>query len=237
MVRLFFLLVLHCATAQPAQAQHTFELQFEVRYGLFHIADIAMQARETPQAYAVTGQVVSAGLVHLLRDFHFDLSVVGLRDGDTPRPRHYVGDADTGHRRVEVEMRYPNDVPTLVRIAPAEPPGPWVIEPAEQVGTVDLMTALYRIVRPRGVETLCDWSVELFDGRRRSRLLLDAPHHEDGRVICTGAYQRIAGYPPDDLQDYRSLPFQLTFAPFDGRNWQLARIVTQTPYGRMRIIR
>ncbi len=235
--RVVVLLVLLAMPAPNARAQTDLDTAFEVRYGLFHIADVTLAAHQDPSAYRVTGVVTSAGLVRYVRDFHFDLSVEGGHDGVVFRPAHYVGDMDTGRRQVQVEMLYPQDTPEILRIAPEEPTGPWTIAAADQTGAVDPLTALYRVIRPRLRDELCGWAVDLFDGRRRSRLTLDPAQPRGDTITCVGAYQRVAGYAPAELADYTALPFALVFQPDTGDEWHLTRMVTQTPYGRMRIVR
>lgn len=210
---------------------------FEVRYGPFHLADITLSAHETTRTYAAEGHVASAGLIRLIRDFHFDLSVTGTRHEAAFQPDHFVGDLDTGRRSVQVEMTYPGGVPTILSIAPPEPPGPWRIEATDQTGTIDPLTALYRITRPRALPDLCDWSTDLYDGRRRARLTLAPAQSDHDLMRCQGTYQRVAGYSPDELRDYQVLAFELWFAPTATSEWQLTRAATHTPYGVMRINR
>jgi hypothetical protein len=134
-------------------------------------------------------------------------------------------------------MHYSGGVPVIDRIAPAEPQNDWSLDAANQGGTVDLLTALFRAARPRPRDALCDWSLDLFDGRRRSRLTLGPIEGHRNSLTCAGEYRRLAGYPPEDLASYDHMPFRLTFEPGDAGNWLLTRIDTQTPYGRMRILR
>ena len=230
-------LALLLLSAPAARAQDAMMAAFEVRYGLFHIADIAVTANEDAESYEATGRVTGAGLVRYVRDFHFDLAVQGHRSGGTYAPSLYHGDADTGRRQVQVDMRYQQGAPEILRIAPPETPGPWSISAADQTGTDDPLTALFRVIRPRPREALCGWSVDLFDGRRRARLTLDPPQTEGDSITCDGTYQRVAGYSPIELADYTALPFALVFQSDTGEDWHLTRMVTQTPYGRMRILR
>jgi len=218
----------------PAQA---FEARFEVRYGPFRPAEVTLSATEDAQTYAAEGHVASAGLVGLLRAFHFDLQVEGGHDGDSLVPGRFTGDLDTGQRQHRVIMTYHDGVPQIDAIAPDEAPTGWTLDPATQGGTLDPLSAFYLLTRPEHAEAPCGRAIDLFDGRRRSRLRLETAHFNTRAAQCDGAYERIAGYSPDDLQDYRTLPFSLTYRRDGDGLWQLTRVVTQTPYGRMRINR
>lgn len=212
------------------------EARFEVRYGILHVADVTVLATEGAQDYAAEGHVVTTGLVGLLREVHLDLSVEGTRQGDSLRPRHYRGDVDTGRRQIQSELAYDAGVPRILALAPPEPAHPWDIAAADQGGTLDPMSALYTLLRPRA-ETPCGQVLDLFDGRRHSRLRVEAAHVSGDAAQCSGAYIRVGGYSPTELQDYQALAFSLDYQRDADGDWQLARIVTHTPYGRMRVIR
>jgi len=227
------------AQTVSAQTSQPVSLHFDVRYGLFRPAQVHLAITDDPQSYAASGLVRSSGLLGLLRPFHFDLRTEGARDGDTLRPQTYIGDMDTGWRQVQVDMQYINGVPQIRHIAPDEPHHPWSLTPDDMAGTVDLMTALYRVARPQPRDALCDWSLETFDGRRHARLALQPAREDpDGRrVTCEAAYIRVAGYSPADMADRLSYPFTLTYAETSTDAWQLMQAVAQTPYGRVRILR
>lgn len=221
------------ACTAPALAT---EARFEVRYGPFRPAEVTLSATGDAQSYAVEGHVASSGVVGLLRAFHFDLRAEGARDGDSLVPGRFAGDLDTGRRQHRVTMTYDAGVPRIEAIAPEEPPTGWTLDPATQGGTLDPVSALFLLAHAQP-DVPCDRVIDLFDGRRRARLQLEPARANARAAQCDGAYQRVAGYAPEELRDYRALPFTLTYRRDDDGLWQLTRIVTQTPYGRMRINR
>ena len=223
-------------------AQTPFEARFDLRYGPFRIAEARIAGQIDTATYSAEGNVRSAGIVDLLRAFHFDLSATGIRpdtagDDGAFVPDHYVGDADTGRRQVQVVMHYVDHVPVIERIAPNEPARPWSLSPDEQAGTVDPLSAVFRIVYPRADRAPCGWSVEIFDGRRRGELALAAPHVSGDTARCDGQYRRTAGYSPDDMAERDGYALSLEYHRDGAGLWQLHEVVTQTPYGRMRILR
>ena len=180
------------ACTAPAQA---FEARFEVRYGPLRPAEVTLSATETAQGYTAEGHVASSGVVGLLRPFHFDLQAEGTREGDSLRPGRFVGDLDTGRRQHRVTMTYDAGVPRIEAIAPEEAPTDWTLDPATQGGTLDPLSALYRLARPQQGAP-CNRVIDLFDGRRRSRLRLEVPRINSRAAQCDGAYERVAGYAP-----------------------------------------
>ena len=230
------LVLIACLMPASALAQEDIIARYQVRFGPLRVADVMFQATETDSAYAAAGRVTSAGLAGAFRDIRFALSSQGWRDGTGPVPHFYREDVDTGRRVSEVEISYLSGIPSVQRIMPDPPPAAWDLSPEDQAGTLDPMSALYILARPRPLARLCDWSVAVFDGRRRSVLRLD-PAETDGQdATCEGAYQRVAGFPPEDMAERRVFPFQATFTAMANGDWRLTRVETQTLYGRVRIL-
>lgn len=221
-----------------ALAQEDIVAQYQVRFGPLRVADVTFRATETDSAYAAAGRVTSAGLAGAFRNIRFDLSSQGRRDATGPAPDAYVEDVDTGRRVSQVEIRYRSGIPSVQRMVPDPDPdqAAWDLVPEDQAGTLDPMTALYVLARPRPLARLCDWSVAVFDGRRRSLLRLEGAETQGQAVTCEGAYQRVAGFAPEDMAERRVFPFQATFAAMANGDWRLTRVETQTLYGRVRIL-
>ncbi|WP_071672850.1 DUF3108 domain-containing protein [Nioella nitratireducens] len=228
---LFLLLLPHAALAQDI-----FTARYDVRFGPLRIAEIVLRASDTQSAYAVAGRVTSAGIAGAFRDIRFDLAAEGRRIGVAFLPLSYREDVDTGRRASRVSLVYPDGGPVLQSIIPAHAPQPWDVDPAAQGDTIDPMSALYRLARPRPLEALCDWSVAVFDGRRRSSLSVGPVEVESGRALCLGVYARIAGFPPEDMAERRDFPFVVEFSAEEDGRWRLTRVETQTLYGRVRIL-
>ncbi len=220
----------------PALAQDEIAAHFDVRFGPLRVAEIMMSAVETDSAYSAAGRVTSAGLAGAFRTVRFDLAAEGRRRGDGFLPLAYREDVDTGRRTSIVDMVYPNGAPVVLRISPETESEPWDVDPAGQRGTTDPMSALYRLVRPRPYDALCDWELAVFDGRRRSSLALGPVETGQGRAWCYGEYRRVAGFAPEDMEERRSFPFFVEFVEGADGDWRLTRAETQTLYGRVRIL-
>ncbi len=100
-----------------------------------------------------------------------------------------------------VEMTYSGAAPAAVSAEPAFDPKPWQIEPTEQSGTLDPISGALTAMAPAPVGTICNRSVEIYDGRRRYALDLGAPEADGERIRCPAHYRRVAGYKPKELKE------------------------------------
>jgi hypothetical protein len=232
-IRLVLFLSLLPASAF-AQADYT--ARYQIRFGPLRVAEAILQANETGDSYAAAGRVTSAGLAGAFREIRFDLASEGLIEASGLRPLAYREDVNTGRRLSEVALGYENGFPTILHALSLTDPGPWALDPARQSDTIDPMSALYMIARPRGFDALCDWSILVFDGVRRSSITL-GPVVLGGEVArCAGAYRRLAGFSPEDLDERQVFAFNAEFSQMEDGAWRLTRVETQTLYGRVRLL-
>lgn len=230
------LLVLLAVWPTMLMAGDDLTARFDVRFGPLRVAEIVIAATETGDAYAAAGRVTGAGLAGAFRDIHFDMAAEGRRDGPHLVPLTYREDVNTGRRASRVALRYVDGLPVVVSALPVRATRDWDIDPAEQPGTIDPMSALYRLARPRPLAELCNWSVAVFDGRRRSSLSLDVAEADGASLLCEGRYARIAGFPPEAMAERGVFPFTAEYRRLPDGDWRLTRVVAQTLYGRVRII-
>ena len=80
-------------------------------------------------------------------------------------------------------------------------PKPWQIEPEDQAGTLDPVSAALTALAPEPAGEICNRSVEIYDGRRRYAIDLGAPEAGEGRIRCPALYRRVAGYKPKELKE------------------------------------
>ena len=187
--------------------------------------------------YAVSGRLQSAGLVGFLRRVSYDGSAEGAYAAGRFTPARYVETADTGRRRSRAVMDYRRGVPQVKVYDPPRAPGDGGIDPATQGGTVDPLTAMFAALRdvPAGQE--CDLALTLFDGKRRSRITLDAPQAVAGGVVCAGEYRRLAGFSAADLAEGSRFRFTLRLEPAAAGVMAVREVVMETLYGPARMQR
>ncbi|PWK60895.1 DUF3108 domain-containing protein [Roseicyclus mahoneyensis] len=213
----------------PARAQD--QIRFDVLFRGLSVAEITLVARQTDAAYALAGQVRSTGLAGVFARLRFQLQAEGVMAGAAPRPRRYAEDVDTGRRVSAVEVSFAGDAPQILRQTPA--PGAEAVPPDAATGTVDPLSALWRVVR--GGAAPCGWSMPVYDGARLSELSLAPP--TGGEILsCEGHYTRVAGFPPEDMAERRVFPFAATYAAQDGA-FVLTEVAAMSLLGPIRIVR
>ncbi|MFN3938454.1 MAG: DUF3108 domain-containing protein [Gemmobacter sp.] len=190
------------------------------------------QAVEQNGQYAVSGRLESAGLAGMVRRVRFDARAQGRVNGERLLPLRYEENSDTGRRQSEAVMVWRGGVPQVELVRPEREPGANDLDPADQRGTVDPLTALYATLRDVPAERACSSSVQMFDGRRRSALTLGAPRQEGDRIACTGEYRRIAGFSDKEMAERTRFPFTLTYAPNGDGTMRVIEVAMDTIYGK-----
>ena len=125
-------------------------------------------------------------------------------------------------------MDWKDGVPVSVSVIPPRKTAP---DPALQGGTLDPVSAGLALLGDAAADEVCDASVDVFDGSRRSRLSLGAPVVKDGAVTCKGAYSRIEGE-AHSMSDQREYPFEVTFREGGDGLARLERVETRTQFGK-----
>lgn len=213
----------------PSRAEDA--ARFDVIFRGATVAEITLVARETGPAYALAGHIRATGLAGLFARARFRMQAEGVLAGDVPRPQRYAEDVDTGRRVSAVELRFAGPVPRILSQNPA--PGPEAVPPDVAAGSVDPLSALWRVVRGGAVP--CDWQLAVYDGARQSEIALARPEG-DNPLTCAGMYRRVAGFPPDDMEERQSFPFTVTYAARNGA-FVLTEVAGMSLFGPIRILR
>jgi Protein of unknown function (DUF3108) len=227
------IVTLSAASAAQADDQAIFDI--EVR-GL-KAGTLTIAGAENASSYAVSGRLASAGLVGMVRKVSYDATSKGAMKGGRFTPRSYTERADTGKRQSEAQMDYKGGVPQVKVQNPPFTPGPNDVDPATQGGSVDPLTALYATLRPVEKGEECKVAVDMFDGRRASRITLSAPVVEGDAVTCSGEYRRVAGFSDKDMAEKVRFPFTLTYMPREDGKMQVVEVAMESLYGRARMVR
>ncbi len=111
-----------------------------------------------------------------------------------------------------------------------QPPRKHAPDPARVVGALDPVSAGFALLRDNAPENICDVSVDVFDGSRRSRLTVGKPVAAQGGFVCEGTYARLEGE-AHSLSSQSEYPFTLTFAPTGDGQVRIERIETRTRFG------
>lgn len=219
----------------PAPATAETLARFDIRFHGLVVAEATVAGQETATAYAAAGRVNATGMAQIFARVRFDLQAEGARRDAGFRPARYRENVDTGQRASAVELRWTGDRPIVITQAPAPPP--YAVGPESGRGTVDPMTALWRMLRDAAVAgAQCGYAVQVYDGARRSELILAPSEPDAGGVLCAGIYRRLDGFGAEAMADRDTFPFTAHYRPSNGL-WRLTEVRATSLFGPIRIIR
>jgi hypothetical protein len=173
---------------------------YDLYLGGIRAGELTIDARFSGERYTATSVMRTAGVVGGLYKASFEAETEGSLGAGGLRPERFRATAQSYGDRQRVEMTYRGAAPESVRAEPAFVPKPWQIEPADQVGTLDPVSAAVAALAPAPAAKLCERSIEIYDGRRRYALDLGEPKAEGERISCPALYRRVAGYKAKELK-------------------------------------
>lgn len=221
----------------PTRADQKDAAVFDISIRGISAATLQLGGSIEGRGYAAAGVLKSSGILGMLKRIRYDANVSGSFIKGRFTPGRYVEKADTGKRQSEAVMAYRRGVPQVKSYNPPRPPGQDGLDPATQGGTVDPLTALYAVLRDVPVAEACTVKVFLFDGRRRSQVVLTAPKASGDTITCRGEYRRLEGFSPEDMAEKSRFPFTLTYVPAANGMVHVSEIAMDTLYGKGRMIR
>ncbi len=223
--------------AAPVRADQSDAAVFDISIRGISAATLSISGAVEGKSYAASGVMKSSGILGMLKRIRYDAAVNGSLSKGRFTPLRYVEKADTGKRRSEAVMAYRAGVPQVKSYNPPRPPARADIDPATQGGTVDPLTALYAVLRDVPLAEACSLKVFLFDGRRRSQVVLTAPRTSGDTITCRGEYRRLEGFSAEDMAEKSRFPFTLTYGPAAEGMVHVTEISMDTLYGKGRVIR
>jgi hypothetical protein len=227
MSRLLRLLVLGSALLAPGFAAAE-QASFSFSVAGIRVGALTMASEEAGGSYTATSRINTAGLAGMF-DLFFDGTATGRVQGDgTVVPASYVAVSKSPRALRHTKIGWQRGVPVSVSV---EPPRESAPEPSEQGGTLDPVSAGFRLFRTAPAEAVCDATVDVFDGSRRSRLRLAKPARDGEALVCAGTFARIEGE-AHSMADLREFPFRLVFVSNGGGLYRLERIEAPTNFGQ-----
>ena len=211
-------------TGSAAEAS---EASFDFYVAGIRVGMLTLGTEQSDGRYSATGRIDTAGVAGLL-SFFFDGSAAGSlgRDG-TVVPISYAASSKSLRAARRTEIDWKDGAPVRVSV---EPPRSTAPDPAAQGGTLDPVSASFRLLRDAPSDAICDTSVDVFDGSRRSRLRLAPPREAEGGLVCDGTYARLQGE-GHALSSRREFPFRIVFRRNGDGIAQLERIEAPTSFG------
>lgn len=214
---------------------------FELFIGGVKAADLSIKSRIGADDYQAEARVITAGFVGSLYEAWVEARVEGSL---TPAalgqpvggllalvPRHFQSKTVNPRKDRQVEMRYRNGAPE-VRAEPEYDDKPWAIDPADQAGRLDPVSAILAGLAPSEEAHLCDRRVEIFDARRHFSITLGpaGEPNASGEIRCHGEYARLSGFKPK-MMAKPNIEVDVYFRPREDGLWHLERIMGDTPVG------
>jgi hypothetical protein len=177
-------------TSARAAAPGPINMRIEL-YGFagFHVATNLTTEDESANRYVITTDVESRGIASLLADVKTHSQVHGRLSGDLAYPDAYIGEF---HRNGADSYNRVDYAPNGAISGGATPPivAPIPVSAELTRGTIDQLSAFFRIERQLTHRGSCALDIAVFDGRRRYDL-----HFSDGppQILAATGLSNFAG--------------------------------------------
>lgn len=226
------------ALPQPADATERREQAiFDLELRGIRAGSITFSGASNAVSYSAAVRLQSTGFVNLVRRLRFDGQVHGSISEGRLRPIRYQDSLGSGSRESTTQMDFQGRTPVVTARTPPRDPQTYDIEATDQTGTVDILTAVFAVFRNAPRTGLCNVDLPMFDGRRRTQIVVTAPVGSGERVVCEGEYRRIAGFPPSEMAERTRYPFTLVYGPGPDGLMKLNEVQMESTQGRGRLIR
>jgi hypothetical protein len=221
------------ARAQSAAGQH--ELQYVVRGLGLKLGDLRIASHSTNGRYRTISQFATTGALRTLAKVRFDLQSEGRwrSEGQTAEPRTYTEAVNTGRRRSSATLTYVGGIPRVDSgaVGRSEQGAHAPLNPLTQRDTIDPATALWLAAGPLPEARLCNLDLPIFDGVRRTRLVLSQPLETEAGFTCRGAFIREAGYGEKQLRKRGNFDVSLNYVRRRDGQFMLIGGRVETIYG------
>ena len=215
-----------------AKDQGTFDLQIRgITAGV-----LAFSGTNDGKTYGVAGQLESTGLAAFLRKVRFDAKASGRISKGVWLPGRYDEQADTGKRQSQSRLEYKGGIPREL-LKESRVGNPNYVDPATQKGTVDPLTALYAMLRDVPVAEACKLKLFMFDGARRSQIVLGSAEPKGDTITCPGEYRRLAGFSTAEMAEKQRFAFRVTYGPAEAGFVRVISVSMDSLYGRAALTR
>ncbi|MEM7059559.1 MAG: DUF3108 domain-containing protein [Pseudomonadota bacterium] len=182
---------------------------YDLYLGGIKAGELTIDASYNADRYNAFSVLRTAGIVGAVYKASFEAETQGRMTESGLVPDRFSANSRMKKKRQAVEMLFDGDAPKSVTAEPAFIPKPWEVEPSEQSGTVDPITAAIAHLAPMPRAHICNRSVEVFDGRRRYAIDMGQPIQDKERIKCPAKYRRIAGFKPKMMKKSPEFPFNI----------------------------
>ena len=183
------------------------EASFDFYLAGFRLGAMRLGVERAGARYTATGHLNTSGIIGFL-DFFFDGRATGTVAPDgTLVPSRFLSTSNSPRALRHTLIEWRNGTPVVVSVEPPRSTSP---DPAAQTGTLDPVSAGVRLLGDAPADRICDMTVIVFDGSRRTRLTLDPPVANERELSCAGHYARLEGE-AESMADKQEFGFRVEF--------------------------
>lgn len=191
--------------------------------------ELTLESERSGGSYTASSRIDTAGIVGIFADFFFDGEAQGRIAADGRLvPERFEGDSRSPRADRKTKIDWKDGTPVSVSV---EPPRKLQPDPATQAGTLDPVSAGLALLGDAPVEDVCDKTVDIFDGSRRTRIRLEAAVAGERGLECGGIFSRLEGE-EHSFAVRREFPFTVVFRANGSGVAELERIESRTSFGR-----
>jgi hypothetical protein len=221
----------------PAEAQNRDSANFDIFFRGIKAAQLGFTAIEENGRYSARSVLQASGLIGAVRKITYEASAQGSATGGDYVPSQYKEKRNNNGKIQTAEMKYRAGVPQGRELTPPRPARPGDLDPLQQGGTWDVMTAIFAVFRDKPRDQVCKVNQVLFDGRRRSQLSMRETSAAGNKITCAAEYRRLDGFSDKELADGNRFPFTMTYQSNGNGEWHVTRVDMNTIYGSGKIVR
>lgn len=222
----------------PVLADQSDRIVFDFSLRGLPAGQLSINGKITGNSYAANGVMETTGLLGAMRKLRYDAATSGAYANGRFTPQRFDETAQRGGDTFTYVMVYKGGTPVSVSRTPPRAPRDTDVDPAQQGGTIDPLTALYAVLRDVDRAEACTLSAFLYDGSKRTQVVLNSPRTDGTTVTCAGEYRRIGGFSARDMKEKPVFAFTLTYAPTpDGKRLRVVDVSTDTILGKGRLKR
>jgi len=150
----------------PAVAQVA-EAHYVVRQAGFQVMEARVVIDLDQRGYRLTAETRTTGLAIMFANSQNRSQAEGRWIGNAAQPSRYASAGTYNGRPRRIEIVYRSGEPQLVAQEPSDAGERVPVSDEQRRGTVDILSALARLVRQAGATGRCDGEQSVYDGRRR----------------------------------------------------------------------
>lgn len=191
------------ADAEPEERRSQYSYKFYV--GGVLVGKAAITNTLAGDAYHIASELETDGVAGWFVEAKFNASARGSLSPDAaPSPRTLEVRGVSDNKPWRMTMTYQGDTPSAVAVEPPFRKRHYDIEPTDQKGSLDPISALVAALlpAPRGAKTTpCERTIPIFDGRRRYDVVLEKEiSAKDGLIECASRFKRVGGFKEKQLK-------------------------------------